>query len=57
MSTGDEIILSLMEHHSNLIPWYFLRDKYGVVIKFANITESGEIDVCLLYTSDAADDW
>ncbi len=45
MSTGDEIILSLMEHHSNLIPWYFLRDKYGVVIKFANITESGEIDV------------
>ncbi len=45
MSAGDEIILSLMEHHSNLIPWYFLRDKYGVVIKFANITESGEIDV------------
>ena len=37
MQTGDEVILSLMEHHSNLIPWFFLRDKYGVVIKFAKI--------------------
>ena len=44
MQTGDEVILSLMEHHSNLIPWFFLRDKYGVVIKFAKINQYGEID-------------
>ena len=44
MQKGDEVILSLMEHHSNLIPWFFLRDKYGVVIKFAKINQYGEID-------------
>lgn len=44
MQKGDEVILSLMEHHSNLIPWFFLRDKYGVVIKFAKIDQYGEID-------------
>ena len=45
MQKGDEVILSLIEHHSNLIPWFFLRDKYGVVLKFANIQPSGEIDI------------
>jgi len=45
MEKGDEVILSIMEHHSNLIPWYFLRDKYGVVLKFAMIDEEGKIDL------------
>ena len=42
MSPGDEVILSIMEHHSNLIPWYFLRDSYGIKIKFINVQENGE---------------
>ncbi len=45
MEKGDEVILSIMEHHSNLIPWYFLRDKYGVVLKFAMVDEEGKIDL------------
>ena len=45
MEKGDEVILSIMEHHSNLIPWYFLRDKYGIVLKFAMIDDEGKIDL------------
>jgi len=45
MKQGDEVILSIMEHHSNLVPWYFLREKYGVVLKFAMIDEEGKIDL------------
>ena len=40
---GDEIILSLMEHHSNIIPWKLLAERIGVVIKVAPINENGEI--------------
>ena len=32
---GDEIVLSIMEHHSNIVPWHFLRERYGAVIKWA----------------------
>ena len=45
MEKGDEVILSIMEHHSNLVPWYFLREKYGIVIKFAMIDDEGKIDL------------
>ena len=45
MKKDDEVILSIMEHHSNLIPWYFLREKYGIVLKFAMIDEEGKIDL------------
>jgi len=45
MKKGDEVVLSIMEHHSNLVPWYFLREKYGIVIKFARINEEGKIDL------------
>ena len=45
MKKGDEVILSIMEHHSNLVPWYFLREKYGIVIKFAMIDAEGKIDL------------
>ena len=44
MNSGDEVILSIMEHHSNLIPWYFLRDRYGIVIKFIKVDNNGELD-------------
>ena len=39
---GDEIVLSIMEHHSNIVPWHFLRERQGAVLKWAPITDSGE---------------
>src|ERR1700704_55439 len=38
---GDEIVLSIMEHHSNIVPWHFLRERYGAVIKWAPVDEQG----------------
>jgi cysteine desulfurase / selenocysteine lyase len=38
---GDEIVLSIMEHHSNIVPWHFLRERYGAVIRWAPIDEEG----------------
>ncbi len=38
---GDEIVLSIMEHHSNIVPWHFLREHYGAVIKWAPVDEDG----------------
>ncbi len=39
---GDEIVLSIMEHHSNIVPWHFLRERKGAVLKWAPISDSGE---------------
>jgi cysteine desulfurase/selenocysteine lyase len=39
---GDEIIISEMEHHSNIVPWHFLRERKGAVIKWAKISDRGE---------------
>lgn len=41
---GDEIVVSEMEHHANLIPWQELADKTGVVLKWIGLTESGRLD-------------
>ena len=41
VSEGDEIVLSIMEHHSNIVPWHFLRERYGAVIKWAPVDEDG----------------
>ncbi len=38
---GDEIILSIMEHHSNIVPWHFWRERHGAVIKWAPVDEDG----------------
>src|ERR671939_1416752 len=38
---GDEIVLSIMEHHSNIVPWHFLRERQGAVIKYAPIDDDG----------------
>jgi cysteine desulfurase/selenocysteine lyase len=40
---GDEIVLSIMEHHSNLVPWHFHRERKGCVLKWAPISDSGEL--------------
>ena len=39
---GDEIVLSIMEHHSNIVPWNFLRERKGAVIKWAPVSDTGE---------------
>ena len=41
---GDEILITEMEHHSNIIPWYLLKDKKGCKVKFVPITENYELD-------------
>ncbi|MGB8894901.1 MAG: cysteine desulfurase [Pseudolabrys sp.] len=41
IKAGDEIVLSIMEHHSNIVPWHFLRERQGAVIKWAPIDEEG----------------
>ena len=38
---GDEIILSIMEHHSNIVPWHFLRERKGAVLKWVGVDEEG----------------
>lgn len=41
---GDEIILTVMEHHANIVPWQLLRDKTGIVLRVVDINERGELD-------------
>jgi cysteine desulfurase/selenocysteine lyase len=41
IGAGDEIVLSIMEHHSNIVPWHFLRERKGAVIKWAPVDEEG----------------
>ena len=38
---GDEIVLSIMEHHANIVPWHFLREEKGAVLKFAPVDDDG----------------
>lgn len=44
LKSGDEIVLTILEHHANLVPWQELSKETGVVLKFAPITELGELD-------------
>ena len=44
MQAGDEIILSIMEHHANIVPWHFLRERQGVVIKWVEVDSTGALD-------------
>ena len=44
MEAGDEIILSVMEHHANIVPWHFLRERQGVVIKWVDTAPDGSLD-------------
>ena len=38
---GDEIVLSIMEHHSNIVPWHFLRERQGAVLKWVDVDDEG----------------
>jgi cysteine desulfurase/selenocysteine lyase len=44
LQAGDEIILSVMEHHANIVPWHFLRERQGVVLKWIDIEADGSFD-------------
>jgi len=44
MEPGDEIVLSVMEHHANIVPWHFLRERQGVVLKWVDVDETGALD-------------
>jgi cysteine desulfurase/selenocysteine lyase len=45
LKAGDEILLSEMEHHANIVPWHFLRERLGVVLKFTPVTDDGRLDI------------
>ena len=45
LKPGDEIILSEMEHHSNIVPWHFLREQCGAVLKWVPVTDDGALDM------------
>ncbi len=44
MTAGDEIVLSVMEHHANIVPWHFLRERQGVVLKWVDVDATGALD-------------
>ncbi|MHA6288457.1 cysteine desulfurase [Maricaulis sp. CAU 1757] len=44
LKEGDEIILSQMEHHSNIVPWRLLADRKGLILRWTRVTDTGELD-------------
>ena len=42
---GDEIVLSVMEHHSNIVPWHFLRERQGAVLRWVDVRDDGSLDI------------
>ncbi|MFE3837033.1 cysteine desulfurase [Pseudogemmobacter sonorensis] len=44
LQAGDEIVLSVMEHHANIVPWHFLRERQGVVLKWVECDSNGDLD-------------
>lgn len=51
ITPGDEIVLSVMEHHSNIVPWHFLRERHGAVLKWVDVDETGALDMAALETA------
>jgi cysteine desulfurase/selenocysteine lyase len=45
LQPGDEIVLSTMEHHSNIVPWHFLRERQGAVLRWVDVGDDGSLDV------------
>ena len=43
IKAGDEIVLTIMEHHANIVPWHYLRTKRGAVLKWAPINDRGQL--------------
>jgi cysteine desulfurase/selenocysteine lyase len=45
LKAGDEIVLTEMEHHANIVPWHFLRERQGVVLRFVPVLDDGRLDL------------
>ncbi len=45
INKGDEILITELEHHANYVPWHFIRERKGAVIKFAKCNEKGEVEI------------
>ena len=44
LKAGDEILLSVMEHHANIVPWHFLRERQGATLKWVDVAADGSLD-------------
>ncbi|HEX2590975.1 MAG TPA: cysteine desulfurase [Rhizomicrobium sp.] len=44
IQAGDEIVVSVMEHHSNIVPWHFLRERFGAVLRWVEVNDDGSLD-------------
>ena len=44
LQAGDEIVLSIMEHHANIIPWHFLRERMGIKLIWVDVDANGDLD-------------
>ena len=44
MQAGDEIVLTIAEHHANIVPWHLLRERQGVVLKWVDVDANGDLD-------------
>jgi cysteine desulfurase / selenocysteine lyase len=45
LQPGDEIVLTVMEHHSNIVPWHFLRERQGAVLRWVDVRDDGSLDL------------
>jgi len=45
IQAGDEIVLTVMEHHSNIVPWHFLRERHGAVLRWIDVRDDGSLDI------------
>jgi cysteine desulfurase / selenocysteine lyase len=45
IKAGDEIVVTILEHHSNIVPWHFLRERQGAVLKFVDVRDDGSFDI------------
>jgi cysteine desulfurase / selenocysteine lyase len=45
IQSGDEIVLTVMEHHSNIVPWHFLRERQGAVLRWVDVRDDGSLDL------------
>jgi cysteine desulfurase / selenocysteine lyase len=45
---GDEIVVSVLEHHANIVPWHFLRERHGAVLRFIGMDDAGALDLAAL---------
>jgi cysteine desulfurase/selenocysteine lyase len=43
LKAGDEVVVTIMEHHSDIVPWFMLRDKHGVIVKFIDVDDRGRL--------------